>query len=45
MAELNFTCETEWVAAYNNAKEQGDTAKQSFESNYGTNYTEYKSKL
>jgi hypothetical protein len=45
MAEQIFTCETEWVAAYNNAKEQGETAQADFESNYGTNFTEYISKL
>ena len=40
MAELNFRCEAEWVAAYDNAKEQGDTAKQDFESKYGTNFND-----
>ena len=44
MAEF-FTCEAEWDAAYNYAKGQGDTEKQNFESNYGTNYAEYQSKL
>ena len=45
MAELIFTCEAEWYDAYDEAKGQGDTAQAEFESNYGTNYTEYKSKL
>ena len=44
MAEF-FTCEAEWVAAYDNATNKGDTEKQEFESNYGTNFTEYRSKL
>ena len=40
-----FFTEAEWDTAYDYAKGQGDTTKQDFESNYGTNYTEYQSKL
>ena len=46
MAELNnLTTEEEWHTAYSEAVNTGDTEKQEFESKYGTNYTEYKSKL
>jgi len=43
--EQFFACDAEWTSAYDYVKGQGDTEKQNFESNYGTNYTEYQIKF
>ena len=45
MAELNFTCESEWSSEYDKAKAESDIAKQEFESKYETKWEDYHSKF